>query len=129
MEFNDKEILLFYKPGVKKDKNTYNLAKQVSEHINDVDITKDPPTETHLKEIIMVLGVKAEDIIERDSDIYKKQYDKKEMDEENWIKAMIKNPDLIRTPIAFKGKRGFIIDTPSKVLDLDPKKGYSDLNQ
>ena len=129
LDFNEKEIWLFYKPGKKKDKNTYNLAKQISEHVNDFDITKNPPTETQLKEILMLLNLNAEDIVETDSDIFVEKYKDAQLDETQWIKAMVKEPDLIKTPIAFKGKRGIVIDTPSSVLDLDPKRGYNSLNE
>lgn len=129
IELNDKEILILYKPDKKKDKNTYNLALQLSAHINDFDIIKDPPTETQLKEIIMLLNVSIQDVIDTESDDYLKKYKNAEMDEAEWIKALVSNPQLIRTPIVFKGKKGMIIDTPSNVLELDPKKGFNSLNE
>ena len=129
LDFNEKEIWLYYKPGKKKDKNTYNLAKQISEHVNDFDIIKNPPTETQLKEMLMLLKLSAENIVETESDTYRKKYKDVKLDETQWIKAMVSDPDLIKTPIAFKGKRGIVIDTPSSVLDLDPKHGYNSLNE
>ncbi len=129
MEFNKREILLYYKPNVKKDKNTYNLAKQVSDHINDVNVLKDPPTASQLKQVLDVLGVDIEKLVERDSDIYKEEYEGKSFDEPTWLNIMVKNPDLIKTPIAILGDRGVLVETPSNVLDLDPKGGYNDINE
>lgn len=129
MEFNDKEILLLYKPHVKKDKNTFTLAKQVSEHINDINVLKQPLSETYLREILMLLKVPVEKLIERESDVFKTQFKGKDLDEAGWIQALCKNPDMIKTPIAFKGKQGMIVETPSNVLRLDPKEGFNDLDQ
>ena len=129
MQFNEREVLLLYKQGIKKDKNAYHMAKQVSEHVNDIDVIKTPLTETQLREILLRLNTPIEQMIERDSDVFKKEYKDVDLDEDGWIKAMAKNPDLIKTPIAFKGKRGMIVQTPSNILELDPKQGYNDLTQ
>lgn len=129
LNLNDKEILLFYKPGRKKDKNTLNLAKQVSAHINDRDVTMDPPTETQITEIVQLLDRPISDLIDRESEPFKRQYEKSDLTDDQWLKAITNEPDLLKTPIAFKGKRGIIVDTPSDVLDLDPNKGYNSLNE
>jgi arsenate reductase (glutaredoxin) len=129
MMLNDREILLYYKPEVKKDKNTYVLATQISNHVNTVNVLKEDLSETQLREILLLLDVPVEKLIEKESDVYKNEYTEKDLDEDSWILAMSKNPDLIKTPIAFMGKRGLIVETPSNVLRLDPKDGYNDLNQ
>ena len=129
LNLNDKEILLFYKPGRKKDKNTLNLAKQVSAHINDRDVTIDPPTETQIKEIIQLLNRPIGDLVDRESEPFKRQYENTDLTDDQWLKAITNEPDLLKTPIAFKGKRGIIVDTPSDVLDLDPNKGYNSFNE
>lgn len=129
LNLNDKEILLFYKPGRKKDKNTLNLAKQVTAHINDRDVTVDPPTETQIKEIIQLLDRPIRDLIDKESEPFKRQYEDTDLTDDQWLKAITNEPDLLKTPIAFKGKRGIIVDTPSDVLELDPKKGYNSFNE
>ena len=121
MEFKEREVLIIYKPKEKKDTNTYVLAKQLSEHIREIDVFKDKLTQTQLKEIIDMLGVGVEELIERDSDTYRETYKDKAFDEMGWIDVLIKNPDLLKTPIVFKGKKGVIISTPSNVLSLDPE--------
>lgn len=119
MEFNDREILILYKPQEKKDHNTYVMAKQISNHIHEIDVLKQKLTPTQLKEIIDKLGVKVEDIIERESEVYNEVYKDKAFDEAGWIDILIQNPDLLKTPIVFKGKRGLVIQTPSNVLSLE----------
>lgn len=121
-QFNEREITIFYKPQIKKDSNTYVLASQISEHIRDIDVLKVKLTSTQLKEIVDMLGLPIEDLIERDSDIYKEMYKDKAFDEADWLAVLVQNPDLLRTPIVFKGKKGILIETPSNVLSLDPEK-------
>jgi arsenate reductase (glutaredoxin) len=129
MNLNNREILMYYKPHVKKDKNTYVLAQQVSTHIHDINVLKNPPTETQLKEIVDKLGIPIEEMIETESDVYKEKYEDKNFSTMEWITVLVKNPDMIKTPIVFKGKKGLLVKTPSNVLELDPKHGYSDLHR
>ena len=126
MEYNKREAIIYWKPDVKRDKNTYNMVKQLTEHIHDIDVRKDMPTETQLIEIISKLDRRAEDLVDKDSDPYKKEFHKVSLSEEEWLKALIANPDMFYTPIVFLGDRGMIVDTPSRVLDLDPTHGFND---
>lgn len=128
MDFNEREITIFYKPGIKKDTNTYTLARQVSSHIREIDVMKDKVTPTQLKEIVDMLGVDVEKLIERDSDTYREQFHDKDFDESGWIDVLAKNPDMMRTPIVFKGKKGIIIETPSNVLKLDESRGRNEVS-
>lgn len=126
---NNREIILYYKPAVKKDKNTYVMASQITKHIREIDVYKDTPTETQLMSVLTQLGIDVEKIIERESDIYKEKYEGKSFDVEGWIQILVQNPDMIKTPIAIKGNRAMLIETPSNILDLDPDKGYDSLTQ
>lgn len=126
MEFKEREIVIFYKPNIKKDSNTYVLASQISNHIRDIDVLKEKLTSTQLKKIIDLLGLPIEDLIERDSDIYKRMYQDKAFDEAGWLSVLVQNPDLLRTPIVFKGKKGMLIETPSNVLSLDEEKNIKE---
>ena len=126
MEFKEREIVIFYKPNIKKDSNTYVLASQISNHIRDIDVLKEKLTSTQLKKIIDLLGLPIEDLIERDSDIYKRMYQDKAFDEAGWLSVLVQNPDLLRTPIVFKGKKGMLIETPSNVLSLDDEKNIKE---
>jgi arsenate reductase (glutaredoxin) len=119
MKLSKREILMYYKPDIKKDHNTYVLAKQITPHIHDIDVLKNPPTETQLMEILKHLGVPVEQIVERDSDIYKEKYEGKDLNTEGWVQAMVHDPDLIKTPIVLTKGRAILIETPSNVLDLD----------
>lgn len=127
MEFNKREVLIFYKPEEKKDKNTYDLALQLSEHIRSVDVNKDKITETQLIEILDRLDRTPVDLVDKGSDTYINKYKGVDLTDDDWLKALIANPDMLFTPIVFYGTRGMLVDTPSRVLDLDPTHGFNDL--
>lgn len=126
MQLNKREALIFWNPDEKRDKNTYNMVKQLTEHIREVDIRKDKITQTQLIEIISKLDRRAEDLVDKDSDPYKGQFKDVDLAEEGWVKALVENPEMLYTPIVFLGNKGMIVDNPSRVLDLDPKHGFND---
>ncbi|MDQ3392521.1 MAG: hypothetical protein M3512_00145 [Bacteroidota bacterium] len=127
MEKSNREITLYYKPAIKKDKNTLAMATQITPHIREVDVLKDTPTETQMMTILAQLGIDVEDIIERESEVYKEEYDGKSFDVQGWVQVLVQNPEMIKTPIAIRGNRAILVETPSNILDLDPEKGYNDL--
>lgn len=127
MDFNDRQVLIFYKPEEKKDKNTYDLAMQLSEHIRSINVLKDKITETQLIEVLNKLDRKPTDLVDKSSDAYINKYQNVDLTDDDWLKALIADPEMLFTPIVFYGKRGMLVDTPSRVLDLDPTHGYNDL--
>lgn len=127
MDFNDRQVLIFYKPEEKKDKNTYDLAMQLSEHIRSINVLKDKITETQLIEVLNKLDRKPTDLVDKSSDTYINKYQNVDLTDDDWLKALIADPEMLFTPIVFYGKRGMLVDTPSRVLDLDPTHGYNDL--
>jgi len=127
MEFSERQVLIYYKPEEKKDKNTYDLAMQLSQHILARDVFKDTPTQSQLIEILNQLNRKPTDLVDKSSDTYIKSYEGIDLSDDDWLKALTANPEMIMTPIVFYGKRGMIVDTPSRVLDLDPTHGFNDL--
>lgn len=126
MEFNKREAIIFWNPDEKRDKNTYNMVKQLTEHIREIDVRKQKVTQTQLIEILGKLDRRAEDLVDKDSDPFKSKFKDVELEEEGWLNAIVANPEMLYTPIVFLGDRGMIVDTPSRVLDLDPKQGFND---
>jgi arsenate reductase (glutaredoxin) len=120
MENKENEIILYFDPREKKGHNTLMLAKTLTKHIKEIEIAKEPPTETQLKEILQILKVDIRTLINQDNALFKSKFINADLDEAGWLTALVKNPELIRTPIAIKGKRGVVVETPSDVLGLDP---------
>jgi arsenate reductase (glutaredoxin) len=119
MSIKNNKLILYYKPEVKKDKNTFTLARQVSNHILDIDIQKSPLTETQIFSILQNLDLKAEELVEKESEVFKTNFSHVVLDETNWVKALANHPEMMRTPIAIKGEKAILIKTPSNILQLD----------
>jgi len=124
MEFNPKEITLIYNFNKQGDREALAYAKQMAVNVNEVDISKTPPTERQIAQLLDKLGVSVEELIDVKSDIYKEQYKDKSMDEADWLGVLKHNPNLMKTPIGILGDRSIVCDLPSHILSLDKGQGF-----
>lgn len=70
-----------------------------------VEYLKNPPTETELRNLLVLLDKKPLELIRQKEPVFQEQFKGKTFSEEEWIKIMIDNPILIERPIVvFDGK-------------------------
>lgn len=77
-----------------------------------------PPNEAEIKAVLKKLGISAEELIRKKENIYKEKFEGKKMNEEKWIKAMVKYPILIERPIIIKGNKAVIGRPIEKILEI-----------
>ncbi len=75
-------------------------------------------TEADIKSVLKKLGISAEELIRKKEDVYKENFRDKKMDEEKWIKAMVKYPILIERPIVIKGNKAVIGRPIERILEV-----------
>ena len=85
---------------------------EVVEYLNEV------PTKEELKNILAMLGLKAEAIVRKGEPVYKEKFKGKTMTNAQWITAMVKYPKLIERPIVVKGNEAVLGRPPQNVLTL-----------
>lgn len=124
MEFNPKEITIIYNFNKRGDRESLAYAKQMAQHVNEVDISKTPLTERQMAQLLEKLGVGVEEIIEKTSDVYRDKYEGKEMDETDWLGVIKHEPNMMKTPIGMLGDKSVICDLPNQILTLDEGQGY-----
>ncbi len=73
-----------------------------------VDYMKTPITQERLKGVLNKLAIPAIDLIRKKEKIFIENWKGQEKTEEDWIKIMIANPQLIERPIVIKGKNAVI---------------------
>jgi len=113
-----KTMKIYHNPRCSKSRITLNLLIE-----NDIDpdifeYLKTPPTNTELKEVIEMLGIKPFELIRKGEAVYKEMFKGKSLTDKQWIEAMVKYPKLIERPIVIDGKRARLGRPPEKVLEL-----------
>ncbi|HEA23319.1 hypothetical protein LCGC14_1093950 [marine sediment metagenome] len=113
-----REIILFYNPNRDSAKQTLGYAKGEGFPVRDVDILKNGFTGIQLEELADLLQVKIEGLVNKNHPDYEEHYKNVDFDDNDWIKILRKNPELIREPIAIRGKKAMFVETPSDLSRL-----------
>lgn len=88
--------------ALKLIRNTTKEKFEKTEYLVDV------PSEAEIKEILKMLGIKAEQLVRKKEPLYKEKYEGKEISEAEWVKILHENPILIERPILVSGDKAII---------------------
>ncbi len=101
-----------------KSRNTLAILKEKGVEINVVEYLNNPLSATELKRIIDLLGIKPIDLIRKGEAVFKENYKGKELNDDEWIQAMVEHPILIERPIVEVNGKAVIGRPPENVLDI-----------
>lgn len=118
MKTHQREILIYYNPENRADRQTVAIAKSVSSHVRTYAYGQTPSTETSWKRILQALECHPKDLLNKAHPYYQMHIRGREFDDESWVKILRFNPDIIRLPIAMSGKKAVACKTPSDVYRL-----------
>ena len=118
MKTHQREILIYYNPENRADRQTVAIAQSVSSHVRSYAYGRTPSTETSWKRILQALECHPKDLLNKAHPYYQMHIRGREFDDESWIKILRFNPDLIRSPIAMRGRKAVVCKTPSDVYRL-----------
>lgn len=102
----NKEITIIYHSEDQVGKKIIAYAQSESLPIHDVDLLRMKVTETQWAEIASRLGIEVKDLINReDPDFLQKFKGVSDLDDNDWLKLLEHNPDILRAPIVMKGDK------------------------
>lgn len=120
MKAKDNEILLIYNSEKYEDRKAKGYADTLKDHaLNERDVTKNNLTETQIAEIAADMNVDISQLVDKNSDLYLHQLKDKSFSEEELMKLIVKNPELLKTPIAYKGSKAFFVDSAYQFVNDD----------
>ena len=113
-----KKVTILINPDCSKCKESLDLLGQANCEIEIIEYLKDVPSVEDLHEIIQLLRIKPQDLVRKSEEVYKINFEGKNLKDSEWIEAMLKFPILMERPIAIYGKKAVIGRPPSLILDL-----------
>jgi arsenate reductase len=114
----EEKMKIYHNPRCSKSRETLALLREKGFDPVVVEYLKHPPTVEELREIIQMLGIRAQDLLRKGESIYKELYKGKALEDAEWIKIMVNNPVLIERPIVVYKKKATIGRPPVKVINL-----------
>lgn len=116
---SNRQITLFFNPNSYMGKQTLAYAKAESLHILEIDVLKTPLTGKQLLELAGLLKLPIDLLINKQCETYEEIVGKQKIfDPEDWVKILKEHPELMKYPIALRGGKAIIIDTPTDMLKL-----------
>ena len=109
--------IIYHKPSCITCKKTISEIDRMKEDIEKRDFFKEPFSESELKKIIKLSGLKTREFLRKRDKKYKelKLEDSKHTDSEI-VSLMVKNPGLIKRPIIIKKDNVFVGKINPKIL-------------
>jgi arsenate reductase-like glutaredoxin family protein len=119
METNKHELKLYYKSNHKHDRETYGYAQTLDVPINEQDLSRNNLTETQIAELADAMQIRLVELVDKNSEMYMNDLKDKSFDDEELLKLMHRNPELIKTPIAMIGKHTYFVKSPFNLIPKD----------
>ncbi len=118
MKTHSREILLYYNPESSPHRKTVAYAQSVAPHVKSYSFSKNPSTNSSWQTILKSLGRHPKDLLNKAHPYYQEHIRGREFDEESWINVLQKNPQLLKAPIAVRGNRAIICESPTDIYKL-----------
>lgn len=119
----DNEIKFYYNSGKYNDSKALGYAETLKKKINVHDISKTELTQTQIAELAEKMNLKVRDLVDKNDELYLKEYKDKDLPNTEWLKLLQSNPNLMRTPIAMTSTETFIVEDPYIFVNRDMDSG------
>lgn len=115
---SNRQITLYYNSESGIAKQTLAYAKAEGLAIQDIDILKTPFTGTQIVELAKRLKLKVKDLINQEHPAYISKFEPHELSTDDWIKMIQHNPEIMKQPIALRGDKTILVETPSDMIKI-----------
>jgi arsenate reductase len=111
-------ITIWHNNRCGKSRSVLQILEEKGLHFEVKKYIENPPSEKEIKEVLEKTGLKAHEIIRTGEAEFKENFKGKNLEEAEWIKAMIEFPILIERPIVINGNKAVVARPPEKVLEI-----------
>lgn len=115
---SEESIRIYHNAKCSKSREGMCVLEEAGAHAEVIEYTKTPLSEEELTELIRKLGIKPKELVRTKEETYKTKFADRKMTPKQWIKAMIKHPELMERPIVVKGDKAVIGRPASLILEL-----------
>lgn len=109
---------IYHNPRCRKSRETLQIIQDAGVEPEVIEYLKDVPTESELKELVGMLGIKPYNLLRRGEADFKENFKGKDLSDDEWVSAMVKYPKLIERPIVVKQKKAVLGRPPENVKTL-----------
>ena len=113
------KIKVYQKPTCSKCRTTLGLLKERGADFDSINYYETPLTVEELRELVAKLGIPPRELLRKGEQVYRDLgLAKREIDDDELIRLMVENPDLIQRPIVVRGNKAVLARPPENVEEL-----------
>jgi len=109
---------IYHNPRCRKSRETLQIIQEKGVEVEIIEYLKSIPSVDELKDLLMKLNKKPQDILRKGEAIFKEKFKGMNFTDDEWIDIMLENPKLIERPIVIKEYKAILGRPPENVLEL-----------
>ena len=111
-------ITIYHNPRCKKSRAGLEYLKNKGVDFQIRQYLKEPLTEEELKDLLMKLNKKPQEMIRTQEAVYKQNFKGKEFTDDEWVKIIVENPKLLKRPVVVKDHKAVWGDPAENIEEL-----------
>ena len=111
-------LTIYHNPRCRKSRETLELIKEADADVDVVEYLKKPLTEDEIHNLLAKLNLPVDYLIRKNEELFKTQFKGKDFTEDQWIKVLAENPQLLERPIVVKDDEAILGRPPENVMKL-----------
>jgi len=109
---------IYHNPRCRKSREGLQILEDSKKEFEVILYLENPPSEEELKSIISKLGIPPLDLVRKGEADWKENFKRKDLSDDEIIKAMVNYPKLIERPIVIAGDKGVVGRPPERIKEL-----------
>lgn len=118
MKTHPNELLILYHADSEKGKKTLAYAYTLTPFVRGVTFDKALMTTTMWRQLLQKLDLLPKHLLDKSHPYYQAELRGRQFDDEDWLNVLKRNHHLIKAPIAIKGKRAKLCNSPTEIFTL-----------
>jgi len=111
-------LKIYHNPRCRKSREALAILLDKGHDPEIIQYLKDPPSIPELKDLLVKMDMKPEEIIRTGEKIYRENYKGRKLTDEEWFNILVENPILIERPIVVSGEKAVLGRPPEKILEI-----------
>lgn len=111
-------LRVYHNPRCRKSRAGLEQVRNQGLQPEVVEYFKKPFTPEELRKLLVKMNLKPIDLIRKQEDLYKKELKGRNFTDDEWIKILCENPQLIRRPIVETEYKAVLGDDPEALSEF-----------
>ena len=112
-------IKIYQKPTCSKCRETLGILKECGVEFESINYYETPLNVEELRGLVNKLGISPRDLLRKGEQAYRDLgLGQREVSDDELIKLMVENPDLMQRPIVVRGDKAVLARPPANVEEL-----------